>query len=691
MRFTIKTKLALAFGLLLALLGTAGFFGITSLASTNQRMKDFVSGPFTDVQRVGELTETMTDNARLLYRALSEESDAGKADSRKKFNDGMAKFSTQLKAFDNVGADARPLVQSVTDASAAYMAIATKAFDLTQMNAQNKANDLIFGKAREGERDLLKHLDALAASSPGASADLAARVEAVKNAIEGLRLATVEVAAATDDELIKTLVQDHAHQLARMDAAVNALGEAVRGGASTDLAAVTTAWQAYAALNKEIVGLGAINSDSQASAMATGPGAEQRTKLVAELDKLKSYEGTIASGYLDETTANYNSTRLLLVCIVGAALVAGLGMATWMALTISRGLARSVRLAEAVAAGDLTQDIDASGRDEIGDLQRSLKSMVEKLREVVQNVTGAARNVTFGSQGMSSSAEQLSQGATEQASAAEEASASMDEMASNVKQNADNASQTETIARKSAEDAEKSGAAVGRAVEAMQTIARKITIVQEIARQTDLLALNAAVEAARAGEHGRGFAVVASEVRKLAERSQQAAAEIGTLSADTVAAAQEAGAMLGRLVPDIKRTAALVEEITSACREQDLGSAQINQAIQQLDSVTQQNASASEQVSSVSEELSAQATRLQQSIEFFRVDGSRAAPATAQQPEQIVTGAAAQLRGKAAEMASAGSRRPKMTPASRPRVKAASPGFAMDMGEDAEDRQFKRA
>ncbi len=158
-------------------------------------------------------------------------------------------------------------------------------------------------------------------------------------------------------------------------------------------------------------------------------------------------------------------------------------------------------------------------------------------------------------------------------------------MASNIKQNAENAAQTEKIARQSSKDAELSGEAVHRAVIAMQTIAEKITIVQEIARQTDLLALNAAVEAARAGEHGKGFAVVASEVRKLAERSQTAAAEIGAVSSDTVKAAQEAGEMLTRLVPNIRKTSDLVAEISAACREQDIGSSQINEAIQQLDKV----------------------------------------------------------------------------------------------------------
>jgi methyl-accepting chemotaxis protein len=261
-----------------------------------------------------------------------------------------------------------------------------------------------------------------------------------------------------------------------------------------------------------------------------------------------------------------------------------------------------------------------------------------------------------------------------------------------VKQNADNANQTEKIAAQSAKDAEASGVAVGRAVEAMQTIAAKITIVQEIARQTDLLALNAAVEAARAGEHGKGFAVVASEVRKLAERSQAAAAEIGTLSTESVKVAQEAGGMLSRLVPDIKKTAELVQEITAACREQDVGSAQINQAIQQLDKVGQQNASASEQVSSTSEELASQAEQLQSTISFFRIEhagrGEGAAPAP-------IDRAVTQLRAKAAHMATVDRGKKKPVAARQPARAlkvAGGGGFAFDMhdGEDDRDAEFQR-
>ncbi|MEO3388740.1 methyl-accepting chemotaxis protein [Mesorhizobium sp. CAU 1741] len=359
------------------------------------------------------------------------------------------------------------------------------------------------------------------------------------------------------------------------------------------------------------------------------------------------------------TNAQYETTRAIVLTVTGIALVAGIAIALWIGLGINRGLTRVIGLAKAVSIGDLNQKVEVTTNDEIKDLVdnvntmtanlrdtaeisakisegdltvqpkplsdkdtlgQALESMVERLRSVVGDAAAASENVSGGSQELSSSSEQLSQGSTEQASAAEEASSSMEQMAANIKQNADNAAQTEKMARQSSKDAEASGEAVGKAVDAMRTIADKISIVQEIARQTDLLALNAAVEAARAGEHGKGFAVVASEVRKLAERSQTAATEIGELSGDSVAVATEAGEMLTRLVPDIRKTAELVSEISAACREQDIGSSQINEAIQQLDQVTQQNAGASEEMSATSEELAAQAEELQASIAFFRTD-----------------------------------------------------------------------
>jgi methyl-accepting chemotaxis protein len=350
------------------------------------------------------------------------------------------------------------------------------------------------------------------------------------------------------------------------------------------------------------------------------------------------------------------------------------------------------KLADAIANGDLTVNAVPQGpKDQLGN---ALATMVERLRSVIGNANEAAQSVSAASQQLSSSSEQVSQGATEQAAAAEEASASMEQMAANIKQNADNAAQTEKIARQSSKDAEASGAAVDRAVDAMRTIADKIGIVQEIARQTDLLALNAAVEAARAGEHGKGFAVVASEVRRLAERSQTAAAEIGAVSSETVKAAADAGEMLGRLVPDIRRTAELVAEISAACREQDVGAGQINQAIQQLDQVTQQNAGASEQISATSEELADQAEELQTSIAYFHVEDGPGTtrPATAATRKTAASGRAARAKPKPAVRAKAAGATPK--PGSIPDQQARVRGFALDLtqgGPDEEDADYGRA
>jgi methyl-accepting chemotaxis protein len=418
------------------------------------------------------------------------------------------------------------------------------------------------------------------------------------------------------------------------------------------------------------------------SASTAREAASKIDDLLAEVFDLERDRLVVA----DKNAADeYARIRTIVITVASVASIVALIAALWIIMSINKGIALAVRTVQTVADGDLTELAEVKTRDEIGDLIGHVNSMIERLRGVVADALSASDNVSAGSQQLSAGSEQLSQGATEQASSAEEASASMEEMASNIKQNADNAAQTEKIARQSAKDAEVSGEAVTKAVNAMRTIAEKISIVQEIARQTDLLALNAAVEAARAGEHGRGFAVVASEVRKLAERSQAAAAEISGLSGETVTVATEAGEMLVRLVPDIRKTAELVAEISAACREQDIGASQINEAIQQLDKVTQQNAGASEEMSATSEELAAQAEELQASIAFFKVDNADLAKSAATR----TTKAPAKPAARPA-VAKAAPRKENSVAAQQARVK----GFALDMsmgGPDADDADFRQS
>ncbi len=284
-------------------------------------------------------------------------------------------------------------------------------------------------------------------------------------------------------------------------------------------------------------------------------------------------------------------------------------------------LAAIRQFAGQVADGDLGARLAGIFKAEMGAVATAIGVMIEKLSEIIGSVADGAAGVAASSTELSSTSRSVSQGALAQAASVEELSSAVEEMTSNISQSSENARKTDALAQESAKDAERSGKAVTHTVTAMKQISEKISIVEEIARQTNLLALNAAIEAARAGEHGKGFAVVAAEVRKLAERSGLAASEISTLASSSMKIADEAGQMLVNLVPNIQKTAELVQEIAASSKEQSIGADQINKAIQQLDQVIQQNAAASEQMAATSDALSGQAEQLQATVSFFRLGG----------------------------------------------------------------------
>ena len=461
---------------------------------------------------------------------------------------------------------------------------------------------------------------------------------------------------------------------------------------------------------------------AEANAMLSGDMGKASRDVQVAIEKLSARKVSQAKKMAENNAATAKSSVQFTIVLAAV----GMALAIFLGLFISRVISGPVRelatAADRLALGDVGVLIQADTKDEVGMLANSFRNMVENIKEaavaaekvasgdltvrikvkseadllgtslesmvknligIVNQVKSAADNVAAGSQELSSSSEEMSQGATEQSAAAEEASSSMEQMSSNIKQNADNSLQTEKIAVASAADARDGGKAVAETVVAMKQIAGKISIIEEIARQTNMLALNAAIEAARAGEHGKGVAVVASEVRKLAERSQEAAGEIAELSISSVDVAERAGEMLGRMVPDIQRTAELVQEISAASREQDSGAEQINKAIQQLDQVIQQNASACEEIASTSEELAAQAEQLQSTIAFFRTgeEGGSTRGFTSRSAAGFV------VKGGAAKA------KPKNYPAEGGRTKVAGARgmkLALDGDSDGVDTEFER-
>ena len=447
--------------------------------------------------------------------------------------------------------------------------------------------------------------------------------QTIENSITNARITLQLFETASLDEEKKLNVQNEAisHDISTQVAEIE---KSLTSSQERELFEIVTQnRQAYIAARQKAKGLLADKKRDQALATLSAEVIPALDKYRASWQKLIDFQTAAMEQSIKDGQESYAVGRRIALLLMVVTLIVAPLVAISVTKSITIPIQQAVEHAERIAAGDLTKEILVTNRSETGKLQQAMHEMSSRLSNIIRDVREGSAAVASAAQQVSASSQSLSQGTSEQAASVEEMSSSLEQMNASISQNADNSRQVEQAATKGALAAEESGNAVKETVEAMKQIAAKTSVIEEIAYQTNLLALNAAIEAARAGDQGRGFAVVAVEVRKLAERSQLAAQEIGGLAGKSVSVAERSGQLLSDLVPSIKKTADLVQDVAAASTEQSGGVTQINQAMSQVDTVTQRNASSAEELSSTAEELAAQSEQLQQLMTFFRVAGEQ--------------------------------------------------------------------
>jgi methyl-accepting chemotaxis protein len=656
---TIRKKLIMAFSVLIVLMIVIFAIAFQRFREMNARMSEITNVTAHKVLLIGQIKHDITAISRDQKNMIATVDDEKMIEIGRIIDKEIKSINDNMEKLEGLSEnETLALVKALKDILEEYFRVQQNVQRIATQNTEIKAEEIADNESRDAFQKAMATLNQIGGAV--SSREVIKAILELKQAVSEINSIERDmIIAKTDDDLNK-----HVGQVIDAEKIVEektTFLEASLGGEARALFnKFQTQYANYYAFHLQVRNLAKTNSGGKAEEISVTQGEvidDQADEVIGRIYDIINAQ--LAKDQVD-TEDMYDNVVQTMIIVILLAIAMGVLVASWLLRDVMASLGMATGAIKKIAAGDFSADVKTNKGDEIGtmlrelqfmieklrssvdvaklvskgdltmdfsamknkggDLDQALEEMVNNLREIASSIYNGAENVSAASQQVAAASQQMSQGAQEQASASEEVSSSMEQMVANIQQNTDNSRETEKIANKAAKDIRVSSNAVSETVDAITTIAERIAIIEEIASKTDLLALNAAVEAARAGEHGKGFAVVAAEVRKLAERSQKAAAEITDISAKTVKAAEESKLLLQNTLPDINKTAELVQEIAAASVEQNTGADQVNGAIQQLSTVTQGNASAAEQMSSNAEELSSQAEELKAAVSYFKLD-----------------------------------------------------------------------